>query len=90
MTEMNHAQAEELLDMFADGKLIESINTSLALLLVEIARELGRDALVCRLLDHAGKVASNAEDQGWCQFELMKPQGADIDQLIGLAVASEK
>ena len=46
MTEMNHAQAEELLDMFADGKLIESVNTSLALHLVDIARELGRDALV--------------------------------------------
>ena len=90
MTEMSHAQAEELFDMFADGKLIESINTSLALHLVEIARELGRDALVGRLLDHAGKVASNSEDQGWCQFELMKHQGVDKDQMIGLGVASEK
>ena len=26
MAEINHAQAEELLDMFADGKLIESVN----------------------------------------------------------------
>ena len=72
------------------NKLIESINTSLALHLVEIARELGRDALVGRLLDHAGKVASNSEDQGWCQFELMKHQGVDKDQMIGLGVASEK
>ena len=90
MTELNHAQAEELLDMFADGKLIESVNTSLALHLVEIAKEMGRDALVTRLLDHAGKVAASPEDQGWCQFELMKHKGADKDQLIGLAVASEK
>ena len=65
---MNQAQAEELMDMFADGKLIESINTSLALHLVDLARELGRDALVGRLLDHAAKVSDNPEDQGWCQF----------------------
>ena len=51
MTEMTQSQAEELLDMFADGKLIDSVNTSLALHLVELARELGRDALVVRLLD---------------------------------------
>ena len=53
MTEMNQAQAEELMDMFADGKLIDSIKTRLALHLVVLARELGRDALFGRLLDHA-------------------------------------
>ena len=87
---MTQSQAEELLDMFADGKLIESVNTSLALHLVELARELGRDALVVRLLDHAAKVATNSEDQGWCQFELMKHKGSSKDELIGLGVASEK
>ena len=80
---MTQSQAEELLDMFADGKLIESVNTSLALHLVELARELGRDALVVRLLDHAAKVATNSEDQGWCQFELMKHK-IEQDELIGL------
>ena len=87
---MNQAQAEELLDMFADGKLIDSINTSLALHLVDLARELGRDALVGRLLDHAVKVSVEPEDQGWCQFELMKHNGTSKDEMIGLAVASEK
>ena len=87
---MNQAQAEELMDMFADGKLIDSINTSLALHLVDLARELGRDALVGRLLDHAAKVSENPEDQGWCQFELLKHQGASKDELIGLGVQSEK
>ena len=43
---MTPSQAEELLDMFADGKLIDSVNTSLALHLVELAREMGRDALL--------------------------------------------
>lgn len=90
LAEINQAQAEELLDLFADGKLIESVNTSLALHLAEISRDLGRDALVGRLLDHAVKVAADPEDQGWCQFELMKHQGVDKDQFIGLAVASEK
>lgn len=90
MTEMNQTQAEELLEMFADGKMIDSVNTSLALHLVELARELGRDALVARLLDHAAKVSTNPEDQGWCQFELMKHKGASKDELIGLGVASEK
>tara|TARA_B100000925_G_C22001920_1_gene471745 strand:+ start:1241 stop:2029 length:789 start_codon:yes stop_codon:yes gene_type:complete len=87
---MNQAQAEELLDMFADGKLIDSINTSLALHLVDLARELGRDALVGRLLNHAVKVSVEPEDQGWCQFELMKHNGTSKDEMIGLAVASEK
>jgi len=90
MAEMNQAQAEELLEMFADGKLIESVNTSLALHLVDLARDLGRDALVGRLLDHAVKVSTNPEDQGWCQFELMKHKGGSKDELIGLGVASEK
>ena len=57
MPELNRTQAEEILEMFADGEGIESVNTSLALHLVDIARELGRDALVGRLLDHAGSVA---------------------------------
>ena len=87
---MNQAQAEELLDMFADGKLIDSINTSLALHLVDLARELGRDALVGRLRNHAVKVSVEPEDQGWCQFELMKHNGTSKDEMIGLAVASEK
>lgn len=87
---MNQAQAEELLDMFADGKLIDSINTSLALHLVDLARELGRDALVGRLLNHAVNVSVEPEDQGWCQFELMKHNGTSKDEMIGLAVASEK
>jgi len=87
---MNQAQAEELLDMFADGILIDSINTSLALHLVDLARELGRDALVGRLLNHAVKVSVEPEDQGWCQFELMKHNGTSKDEMIGLAVASEK
>jgi len=88
--EMNQSQAEEVLEMFAEGEGIESVNTSLALHLVDLARELGRDALVGRLLDHAAKVSTNPEDQGWCQFELLKHQGASKDELIGLGVQSEK
>ncbi len=89
MPELNRTQAEEILEMFADGEGIESVNTSLALHLVDIARELGRDALVGRLLDHAGSVALNSEDSGWCQFELLKHQGADKDELIGFGIKSE-
>ena len=87
---MNQSQAEEVLEMFAEGEGLESVNTSLALHLVDLARELGRDALVERLLDHAGKVSLNPEDQGWCQFELLKHQGATKDELIGLGVHSER
>ena len=84
MAEMNMQQAEEFLEMFAEGENIEAINTSLALHLVDLSRELGRDALVSRLLDHAAKVADSQEDQGWCQFELLKHQGASKDEIIGL------
>lgn len=90
LPEMNQSQAEEILEMFAEGKGLESVNTSLALHLVDLARELGRDALVGRLLDHAVKVSVNPEDQGWCQFELLKHQGASKDELIGLGLNSEK
>ena len=89
MAEMNMQQAEEFLEMFAEGENIEAINTSLALHLVDLSRELGRDALVSRLLDHAAKVADSQEDQGWCQFELLKHQGASKDEIIGLGMQAE-
>ena len=43
MTEMSQQKAEELLEMFAEGEGLEAMNTSLALHLSELARELGRD-----------------------------------------------
>ena len=89
MPVMSQTQAEEVLEMFAEGAGLESVNTSLALHLVDLARELGRDALVARLLDHAAKVSVNPEDQGWCQFELLKHNGASKDELIGLGMVSE-
>tara|TARA_B100000886_G_scaffold107260_1_gene71604 strand:+ start:539 stop:1336 length:798 start_codon:yes stop_codon:yes gene_type:complete len=89
LPELNQNQAEEILEMFAEGEGIESVNTSLALRLVDIARELGRDALIGRLLDHAASVADNPEDTGWCQFELLKHHGADKDELIGFGIKSE-
>jgi len=89
MAEMNLEQAEELLDMFAEGKSLDSMNTSLALHLVDLARELGRDALVGRLLSHAAQTADNEEDSGWCQFEALKHDGAELEVIIGLGVAAE-
>ena len=89
MTEMSQEKAEELLEMFAEGDGVEALNTSLALHLSELAKELGRDSLVTRLLDHAVKVASDAEEQGWCQFELMKHKGGSKEEIIGLGIASE-
>jgi len=89
LPEINQSQAEEILEMFAEGEGIESVNTSLALHLVDLARDLGRDALVGRLLDHAASVALNPEDRGWCQFELLKHQSASKDELIGLGINSE-
>ena len=87
---MTQSQAEELLDMFADGKLIDSVNTSLALHLVELARRIGQRCIVVRLLDHAAKVSTSPEDQGWCQFELMKHKGSSKDELIGLELLLKK
>jgi hypothetical protein len=89
MAEMNLEQAEELLDMFAEGKSLDSVNTSLALHLVDLARELGRDALVGRLLTHAAQTADNEEDSGWSQFEALKHNGAELDVIIGLGVSAE-
>ena len=38
----------------------------------------------------AEELMENPEDQGWCQFELLKHQAASKDELIGLGVQSEK
>ena len=35
------------------------------------------------------KVASDAEEQGWCQFELMKHKGGSKEEITGLGIASE-
>ena len=90
MAEISQEQAEHLLEMFAEGEGLEAVNTSLALHLRDLALELGRDALVSRLLDHAAKVAADEEEQGWCQFELMKHQNAKVEEIIGLGMESEK
>ena len=42
LTEMSQEKAEELLEMFAEGDGVEALNTSLALHLSELAKELGR------------------------------------------------
>ena len=90
MKDLNPAQAEELLNMFAEGDSLEAINSSLALHLVDLARELGRDALVSRLLKHAADVSTSDEDLGWCQFELMKYDGSSMEEMVGLSIQSEK
>jgi hypothetical protein len=88
LKDLNPSQAEELLNMFAEGESLEAINSSLALHLVDLARELGRDALVGRLLKHAADVSTSDEDLGWCQFELMKYNGSTMEEMVGLAMQS--
>ena len=90
MAEMSERAAGEVLDLFAEGGELGSINTSLALHLHELAGQLGRHELQERLMKHAQDVAQDDEESGWVEFEKHRQGSPDKESLIGLALAAEK
>jgi len=82
-------RARQVLEVLTAGGSMDHINTSLALRLMPLALELGEEALVDRLLDHAMQVATNDEERGWARFEGLKHLDANLESFLALAESSE-
>ncbi len=87
--EVSPERARQILDMLTAGGSMDHINTSLALRLMPLAKELGDEALVERLLDQATLVATNDEERGWARFEGLKLMNAGVDSFLRLAEETE-
>ncbi|MBQ71119.1 MAG: hypothetical protein CMA65_06510 [Euryarchaeota archaeon] len=87
--ELSPERARQVLEMLTAGGAMDGINTSLALRLIPLAKELGDSDLVNRLLDHASIVAEDDVERGWARFEGMKILNASINSLLVLAEEAE-
>ena len=83
--EVSAEQARKILDMLTEGKALENVNTSLALRLIPLARELDDSKLVERLLEHALNVSQDDLEKGWSEFEILKLNEAPLEKFSELA-----
>ena len=83
--EVSAEQARKILDMLTEGKALENVNTSLALRLIPLARELEDSKLVERLLEHALNVSQDDLEKGWSEFEILKLNEAPLEKFSELA-----
>ena len=83
--EVSAEQARKILDMLTEGKALENVNTSLALRLIPLARELDDSKLVERLLEHALNVSQDDLEKGWSEFEILKKNEAPLEKYSELA-----
>ena len=87
--EVSAERARQILDMLTAGGSMDHINTSLALRLMPLAKELGDEALVERLLDQATLVATSDDERGWARFEGLKLMNAGLESFLHLAEEAE-
>jgi tetratricopeptide (TPR) repeat protein len=87
--EVSAERARQILDMLTAGGSMDHINTSLALRLMPLAKELGDEALVERLLDQATLAATSDDERGWARFEGLKLMNAGIESFLHLAEEAE-
>ncbi len=83
--EVSAEQARKILDMLTEGKALENVNTSLALRLVPLAKELDDSNLVERLLEHALNVSQDDIEKGWSEFEILKLNDSALEKFSELA-----
>ena len=83
--EVSAEQARKILDMLTEGKALENVNTSLALRLVPLAKELDDSNLVERLLEHALNVSQDDIEKGWSEFEILKLNDSPLEKFSELA-----
>ena len=83
--EVSAEQARKILDMLTEGKALENVNTSLALRLIPLARELDDSKLVERLLEHALNVSQDDLEKGWSEFEILKLNEEPLEKFSELA-----
>ena len=89
MEEISPETAKEVLSMLLSGGDSEGINTSLALHLVGLADEINETEVADRLLRHAKAVAEDKVEEGWADFEVLKRDGKNADEFLGLAMGLE-
>lgn len=89
-TEMSVEQANSFLTMLTEGKEIKGVNTSLALNLIPLAKELGRTELVHQLLTLAEQEARTTSEIAWSKFERLKEDSTDTEHYVELGVPFEQ
>jgi len=88
-SEMTVEQANSFLTMLTEGKEIQGVNTSLALNLIPLAKELGRNELVHQLLSIAEREATSTSEIAWSSFERLKDDNGEAEQFFELAIQHE-
>ena len=89
MSEISREFAEEILQIIEHQQGSDVIDTALALRMIDVAVQLGREDLVEKIISHASDVAADNEEKGWVLFEKMKRDGSEIDSFVTFAIEQE-
>ena len=87
--EVTAEQARELLDALVEGGGMKHIDTPLALRLIPLADDVGRDNLAAELMERAQAAAKDAVEEGWVSLERLRRHGGDVDEVLALATDME-
>ena len=87
--EVTAEQARELLDALVEGGGMKHIDTPLALRLIPLADDVGRDDLAAELMERAQAAATDAVEEGWVSLERLRRHGGDVDEVLALATGME-
>lgn len=89
MSEISREFAEEILQIIEHQQGSDVIDTALALRMIDVAVQLGREDLVEKIISHARDVAADDEEKGWVLFEEMKRDESEIDSFVTFAIEQE-
>ena len=89
MSEISREFAEEILQIIEHQQGSNVIDTALALRMIDVAVQLGREDLIDKIISHASKVATDDEERGWILFEKMKRDESSIDTFVTFAIEQE-
>ena len=87
--EVTAEQARELLDALVEGGGMKHIDTPLALRLIPLADDVGREDLAAELMERAKAAASDAVEVGWVNLEGLRRHGGEVDDVLALATSME-
>lgn len=87
--EVTTEQARELLDALVEGGGMKHIDTPLALRLIPLADEVGRNDLAQDLMERAEAAAADEVENGWVRLERLRREGADVDAVLDIATNME-
>lgn len=68
---------------------MKHIDTPLALRLIPLADDVGRDDLAAELMERAQAAAKDAVEEGWVSLERLRRHGGDVDEVLALATDME-